>query len=73
MQQVQITFAYICGEFMTKNGANFSVKLRDQDKKRASYSACLIYDEELRQWTKCMKKSFNFGGPMIWREPKNNL
>lgn len=78
-------FCYICGEFMTKKRqryityfvkksyyAYFGVKLGDQDKTWAPHKVCSICVEELRQWTKCTKKSFRFGVPMIWREPKNH-
>lgn len=52
--------------------AYFGVKLGDQDKTWAPHKVCSICVEELRQWTNCTKKSFRFGIPMIWREPKNH-
>ena len=77
-------FCYICGEFTTKKHhrnitdfvkksyyAYYGVKLGDQDKAWAPHKVCSICIEELTQWTKYTKKSFRFGVPMVWREPKN--
>jgi hypothetical protein len=48
------------------------VKLGDQGKSWAPHKVCSVYVEELRQWSKGKKKSFPFGVPMIWREPRNH-
>lgn len=78
-------FCYICGTYTVKKQqrnisnfvqkvyfAYFGIKLGDQDKSWAPHIVCSVCVEELRQWSQGKKKSFRFGVPMIWREPKNH-
>jgi hypothetical protein len=78
-------FYYICGDSVIKKQqrnitefvknvyyAYFGVKLGDQGKSWAPHKMCSVCVEELRQWSKGKKKSFRFGVPMIWREPRNH-
>jgi hypothetical protein len=79
-------FCYICGDFVIKKTtekhhrvckkkvyyAYFGVKLADQSKSWAPHKVCSVCVAELRQWNKGKKKSFRFGVPMIWREPRNH-
>jgi hypothetical protein len=51
--------------------ASFGVKLEDQDKSWAPHKVCYVCVEYLRKCCKEKKKTFRFGVPMIWREPKN--
>lgn len=80
------SFCYICGNYVVKKQkrnittfvkkvyfAYFGVKLGDQDKAWAPHTVCCICIEELRQWSQGKKKSFRFGVPMIWREPRNHI
>jgi hypothetical protein len=52
--------------------AYFGVKLGDQNKSWAPHKVCISCVEDLRKWLNGTKKSFRFGIPMIWREPKNH-
>jgi hypothetical protein len=52
--------------------AYFGMKFGDQDKSWAPHKVCKICVEDLRNWTKCKKKSLRFGLPIVWREPKNH-
>jgi uncharacterized protein with PIN domain len=79
-------FCYSCEDFVIKIQqrnitefvkkkvyyAYFGVKLGDQGKSWAPHKVCSVCVEELRQWSKGTKKSFYFGVPMIWREPRNH-
>lgn len=79
------SFCYICGEFVVKKQqrsitdfvkkvyfAYFGVKIGDQDKSWAPHRVCSGCVEGLRSWSKGKVKSFRFGVPMIWREPRNH-
>jgi hypothetical protein len=50
--------------------AYFDVKQEDQDKSWAPHRVCCVCVEDMRKWSKGKKKTFRFGVPMIWREPK---
>ena len=78
-------FCYICGEFVGKKQqrnitdfvekvyfAYFGVKIGDQNKSWAPHGFCLGCVEGLRMWSKVKVKSFRFGVPIIWREPRNS-
>ena len=78
-------FCHICGTYTVKKQqrnisdfvkkvyiAYFGVRLGDQDKSWAPHKVFSVCVEELRQWFKGKKKSFRFGIPMVWREPKNH-
>ncbi|KAI6647174.1 hypothetical protein LOD99_8827 [Oopsacas minuta] len=51
----------------------FGMRLGDQDKTWAPHTVCRSCVENLRQWTKGIRKSLSFGIPMIWREPQNHI
>ncbi|KAI6647755.1 hypothetical protein LOD99_8596 [Oopsacas minuta] len=51
----------------------FGVILGDQDKTWAPHTVFRSSVENLRQWTKGIRKSLSFGIPMIWREPQNHI
>ncbi|KAI6653894.1 hypothetical protein LOD99_3070 [Oopsacas minuta] len=51
----------------------FGVILGDQDKTWAPHTVFRSSVENLRQWTKGIRKSLSYGIPMIWREPQNHI
>jgi hypothetical protein len=52
--------------------AYIGVKLEVQDKSWAPHKVCYVCVVDLRKWSKWKKKTFRFGVPVIWREPKNH-
>ena len=79
-------FCYICGSFITTKQSMsityfvrkayfgyFGMRLGDQDKTWAPHTVCRSCVENLRQWTKGIRKSLSFGIPMVWREPQNHV
>lgn len=79
------SFCYICGELVVKKQqrvltdfvkkvyfAYFGIKVGDQDKSWAPHRVCSSCVEGLRMWSKRKVKSFRFGVPMIWREPRDH-
>ena len=79
------SFCYICGELVVKKQlrkitdfvgkvyfAYFGVRVGEQDKSWASHRVCSSCVEGLRMWFKGKVKSFRFGVPMIWREPRDH-
>ena len=52
--------------------AYFGMKLGDQDKSWAPHQVCSACVTGLRHWSEGKRKSFSFGVPMVWREPKNH-
>ena len=79
------TFCYIFGEFVIRKHqrnitdfiekvyfAYFGIQLGVQDKCWAPHKVCYVCLEDLRKWSKGMKRSFRFGIPMVWREQTNH-
>ena len=50
----------------------FEVELGDQDKSWAPRIVCTTCESILRKWTKG-QRNFEFGDPMIWRDPKDHI
>ena len=79
-------FCYICEKYILKGHkksitdfvckvyfAYFGVKFGDQDKSWAPHVVCKTCIEHIQMWANGKTKSFRFGVPMIWREPKNHF
>ena len=52
--------------------AYFGIQLGDQDKCWAPHKVCYVCVEDLRKWSKGLKRGFRFGNPMVWREQTNH-
>ncbi|MEL7307752.1 MAG: hypothetical protein AAGK05_07670 [Pseudomonadota bacterium] len=79
------TFCYICGcyafERQRRNistfvkrayKAYFGLTIGDQDKRWAPHIVCQNCEENLRHWSKGIRKGLAFGIPMTWREPMDH-
>ena len=79
-------FCYICSSFTVSKQrqgitdfvkksylAYFGVKAGNQNKNWATHQVCRTCVENLRQWTKQIRKTIRFAVPMVWREQANHV